>query len=96
MVLNQGGFYKQDPLRKIPGPPLVPLFGNALQLDQPRLHIQLHEWAKEYGPVMKIKIFTKPIVVVNSIKAINEALITKGKQDYTFTHAEQRDNLVED
>jgi len=57
----------------------VPLFGNALQLDQPRLHIQLHEWAKEYGPVMKIAIFTKPIVLVNTMKAINEALITKGR-----------------
>ena len=74
----------------------MPLFGNALQLDQPRLHIQLHEWAKEYGPVMKIKIFTKPIVLISSITAINEALITKGKQDYTFTRAEQRDSLGED
>ena len=72
-------FCMQDPLRQIPGPPGLPLFGNALQMDQSYLHVQLHEWAKEYGPVMKIKIFTKPIVLVNSIKAINEALLTKGK-----------------
>ena len=42
------------------------------------MHVQLYELAQKYGPVMKIYIFTKPVVVLNTADVIHEALIKRG------------------
>ncbi|XP_067941878.1 cytochrome P450 1A1-like [Watersipora subatra] len=68
----------RDPIRKIPGPPGLPILGNVLSLNPSFLHIQLFEMARKYGAVMKLKIFTYPIVVINSKDACLEALIKAG------------------
>lgn len=79
-----GFFFLQDPLRKIPGPTAWPLVGNALMLNPKRLHVQLCEMAKEYGPMMKIYMFNSPIVVVNSTDLCYDALNRNGKKDSVF------------
>ena len=78
----------QDPIRKIPGPPGLPILGNVLSLNPSFLHIQLFEMARKYGAVMKLKIFTYPIVVINSKDACLEALIKAGETQF-FTFSEQ-------
>lgn len=45
-------------LRKIadlPGPTTLPFVGNALQLDVPRLHLVMEGWARQYGPVFRMR-----------------------------------------
>ena len=42
------------------------------------MHVQLYELAQKYGPVMKIYIFTKPVVVLNTADVIYEAKIIRG------------------
>lgn len=38
----------------LPGPRRLPILGNALQLDVPRLHLVFEEWARTYGPLYTI------------------------------------------
>ncbi|XP_067943083.1 cytochrome P450 1A1-like [Watersipora subatra] len=70
--------WMKDPIRKIPGPPGLPILGNALSLYMPNLHNQFYDMAREYGAVMKVTIFGVPIVVINSKEACVEALIKTG------------------
>jgi cytochrome P450/nitrite reductase/ring-hydroxylating ferredoxin subunit len=48
----------------LPGPRGIPLLGNALQLDLPRLHAQAEAWAVEHGPLYAIRIGSVRTVVV--------------------------------
>lgn len=50
-------------LRDLPGPRGLPFLGNALQLDIPRLHLILEKWAATYGPLYKIGLGPRPVVV---------------------------------
>lgn len=49
---------------QLPGPRGIPFFGNALQLDVPRLHLQLEQWCREHGSVFKLKLVKRKVVVV--------------------------------
>uniref|UniRef100_A0A3P8PNZ6 Cytochrome P450, family 2, subfamily X, polypeptide 9 n=1 Tax=Astatotilapia calliptera TaxID=8154 RepID=A0A3P8PNZ6_ASTCA len=60
-----------------PGPPILPLLGNILQL---RLENPLKDFErlrKSYGDVYSIYIGLKPAVIINGMKAIKEAIVTK-------------------
>jgi len=49
----------------LPGPRGVPLLGNLLQLDLPRLHQVLEEWAETYGSLYTYRMGRSPVVVVS-------------------------------
>jgi cytochrome P450/nitrite reductase/ring-hydroxylating ferredoxin subunit len=49
----------------LPGPRGVPLLGNALQVDMPRLHESLEAWAKVHGPLYAIRMGGQRIVAVS-------------------------------
>lgn len=49
----------------LPGPRGLPLIGNAWQLDSLQFHVGLENWAREFGPIYKIKLGRKPIVIVS-------------------------------
>ncbi|KZT57869.1 cytochrome P450 [Calocera cornea HHB12733] len=57
-----------------PGPPGLPLLGNALQLPREFLHYKFVEWAKEYGPVFSLNVAGKPWLVVNNWKTAADIL----------------------
>ena len=42
-------------LGDLPGPPGLPLFGNLLQLEAPRLHRILGAWADRYGSLYRMR-----------------------------------------
>ena len=45
----------QRTVKSLPGPKGKPIVGNIPDIDFPVFHQQLHEWAKEYGDMYKIK-----------------------------------------
>ncbi len=65
------------PIRRfdeLPGPPGVPVFGNLLQIDSSRMHLQLEAWRARYGPVYRLKLAHRRLVVVSDHDVIAAAL----------------------
>jgi cytochrome P450/nitrite reductase/ring-hydroxylating ferredoxin subunit len=58
----------------LPGPAGLPFFGNAFQLDIPRLHEILEGWAAEYGPVFRYRLGTNTTIAVADPELVDEAL----------------------
>jgi cytochrome P450 len=54
----------------LPGPSGVPLLGNLLQLDPPRLHLTLERWAAEYGALYRMQMGRRPVLVVADSRPI--------------------------
>jgi len=48
----------------LPGPRGVPIFGNLLQIDSTRMHLQLEQWCATFGPVFKLRLGRRRVVVV--------------------------------
>ena len=48
----------------LPGPRGLPWFGNALQVDPPRLHQQLEGWSREFGRIFKLLLVKRRVVVL--------------------------------
>lgn len=51
-------------LSDLRGPRPWPVLGNLPQLDLPRMHKRLEAWAEEYGPLYRLKLGRKTIVVL--------------------------------
>jgi cytochrome P450 len=59
----------------LPGPPGLPLLGNAHQLlRSTRIHLVAEEWARRYGPIVRINVGRQLIIAVADADAINEIL----------------------
>ena len=52
-------------LEDLTGPKPWPVFGNALQMDLPRMHQQVEDWADRYGPLYRLKFGRKTMVVLS-------------------------------
>ncbi|KAK6067266.1 cytochrome P450 2D18 [Seiridium cupressi] len=64
--------------RMPPGPPTVPIFGNALQIPVTGLAKKFREWADEYGPIYSLTIGPTTIIVLSDRKALHSLLDKKG------------------
>ncbi|KAK2816538.1 hypothetical protein Q7C36_022809 [Tachysurus vachellii] len=67
----------QKPKNFPPGPQPIPLFGNLFQLNINNPLKDFERFAERYGIVYSLYIGTRPAVVLNGLKAIKEALVTK-------------------
>lgn len=66
-----------SPTRKLadlPGPRKLPLFGNTHQIDSARFHVTLENWAREFGPLYKIYLGSRPLVVLSDNAVIAHLL----------------------
>ncbi|XP_042152588.1 cytochrome P450 2M1-like [Oncorhynchus tshawytscha] len=63
-----------------PGPSLIPLLGNLLQMDLKRPDKSYMELSKKYGSVFTVWLGPKPVVVVSGYQAIKEALVDQGEE----------------
>jgi cytochrome P450 len=56
---------KQPPrqFKDLPGPRALPVVGNLLQIKPDRLHLQMEQWCREYGPVFKLQMGPRRAVV---------------------------------
>jgi cytochrome P450/nitrite reductase/ring-hydroxylating ferredoxin subunit len=71
------GTARQTGCRRIsdlPGPPSLPILGNLLQLDMPRLHEVMEGWAAEYGSIFRYRQGVKSVVVVSEPR-LNEQVL---------------------
>ncbi|XP_043824520.1 cytochrome P450 2D14 [Dromiciops gliroides] len=69
----------QRPLRYPPGPPLMPLLGNTLQVDFRDLHDSFKQLRAKFGDVFSLQMVRTPVVVLNGHKAVLEALVQKSE-----------------
>ncbi|MDM0014470.1 cytochrome P450 [Variovorax sp. J22P168] len=49
---------------QLPGPRGSPLIGNLLQIDGPRFHLQLEQWAREHGDYYQLRTGRRRLLVV--------------------------------
>ncbi len=59
---------------ELPGPRGVPVFGNLLQVESGRLHLQLEQWCKTYGPFFRLRLGPRRIVVVGDHELVAQIL----------------------
>ncbi|KAL1535415.1 6,7,8-trihydroxycoumarin synthase-like [Salvia divinorum] len=58
-----------------PGPPPLPLIGNFHQLGRAaEPHIYLHHLSKKYGPIIHMKLASRPLLVISSAKLAKQVL----------------------
>jgi cytochrome P450 len=48
----------------LPGPSGLPILGNALQIESTRLHRQIFDWSQQFGPLFKLKLVNRRVLVV--------------------------------
>ncbi|KAM0790540.1 hypothetical protein ACM66B_003409 [Microbotryomycetes sp. NB124-2] len=60
IVSNKG----QPKGKPLPGPKGVPVFGNMFQLPKSRPWVKMEEWTREYGPIYKLKLGRREMVVL--------------------------------
>ncbi len=58
----------------LPGPPTWPFFGNLLQIESTRLHLQLEQWCEQYGSIFRLKLGSRRAIVVGDHELIARAL----------------------
>ncbi|MBK4737564.1 cytochrome P450 [Noviherbaspirillum pedocola] len=61
-------------IRDLPGPRGMPLLGNALQIDQPRLHAQLEDWCRQYGERFRVAFGPRRFLVTANADDIAQVL----------------------
>ena len=60
--------------RDLPGPRGLPLVGNGHQVRATRFHQQLEDWAEEYGPVFRLRIGPRRLLVTRDAGAVSAIL----------------------
>ncbi|XP_042559174.1 cytochrome P450 2K3-like [Clupea harengus] len=63
-----------------PGPRVLPLLGNLLQLDLKRTYRSLCELSKKYGPVFTVSFGPKKVVVLAGYKTVKQALQNQAEE----------------
>ncbi|PVH69785.1 cytochrome P450 [Cadophora sp. DSE1049] len=61
--------------RMPPGPPTIPVLGNAHQIPSTGLYKQFREWSKQYGAIFTLKLGSANVVVLCDRKAIHKLLL---------------------
>jgi cytochrome P450 len=58
----------------LPGPRAYPLVGNALQLESGKSHLQMERWCDEYGPIFRLRIGSRRVMVVGDHALVAQVL----------------------
>ena len=61
-------------LAELDGPPGWPLVGNLPQIEIPSLHTQLEAWARRYGPLYRLRLGPRDVLVVSQADLIASML----------------------
>jgi cytochrome P450 len=58
----------------LPGPRALPVVGNLLQIKPDRLHLQMEQWCKQYGPIFKLQLGPRKAVVFGDHSLVQATL----------------------
>jgi cytochrome P450/nitrite reductase/ring-hydroxylating ferredoxin subunit len=58
----------------LPSPPGLPLIGNTLQIDVPRFHLILEDWARVHGAIYRVDVVGRPLIAVSDVELIEQVL----------------------
>ena len=61
-------------LQDLPGPPGWPVLGNLPQVEPARFHLQLGEWARQYGRFFKLRMANRQLLVAADHEAVAAVL----------------------
>jgi cytochrome P450 len=61
-------------LSDLPGPRALPLLGNLHQIDRARFHRTMEDWAREFGPLYRVKLPRGAFLVVSDHELIAQVL----------------------
>ncbi|KAJ6623187.1 cytochrome P450 [Mycena sp. CBHHK59/15] len=70
---------KQQPAPFPPGPKGMPIVGNAADLPQSQPWLTFSEWAKQYGPIVHLRVLGQSIIVLNDVNYAAEMLDKKSR-----------------
>ena len=65
---------KSRRIKDLPGPPGLPVLGNALQVKSETLHQQAEQWTRKYGSVFRFRIAARQFVVMSDPEMIAAVL----------------------
>jgi cytochrome P450 len=66
-------------ISQLPGPKGLPILGNLLQIELPKLHLIMEQWADLYGDVYKFKLANKTVVAISNTELIQTILRDRPK-----------------
>ncbi|KXH40283.1 cytochrome P450 2D18 [Colletotrichum salicis] len=61
-----------------PGPPTLPILGNAHLIPSKGMYSKFREWANQYGSIYSLKVGQSTMIVLNDRHAVHELLTSKG------------------
>jgi cytochrome P450 len=61
-------------IKDLPGPPVWPLVGNALQVKVSRIHLDMEQWCLRYGPLFRVYLGRQPLLVVANHATVSALL----------------------
>ncbi len=61
-------------IKNLPGPRAWPLVGNALQVKVSRIHRDMEQWCQRYGPLFKVYLGRRPLLVVANHATVSALL----------------------
>jgi len=73
-LVNEKSLSGHLQIAQLPGPPGLPLVGNLLQLSTEKLHQIFEQWSEQYGPIYKIKLGSRPVVILTGPESIQYVL----------------------
>ncbi|KAF2113642.1 cytochrome P450 [Lophiotrema nucula] len=60
-----------------PGPPTIPILGNAHQIPKTGFHEQALVWSRQYGKIVSLKVGASTIIILNDRKAVHDLVDKK-------------------
>jgi len=63
-----------------PGPPTIPILGNALMVPAKFAQLKFTEWARQYGGIFSFKIGHGTVVVVSDATVLKEFMDTRSNE----------------
>lgn len=67
-------------LRALPGPPTKAFVGNAGQFDPLAPYVSFQKWAREYGPIFRVKLGSQTYISVNDPRIAKELFEKRGNK----------------
>ncbi|XTI92692.1 hypothetical protein V2W45_1425396 [Cenococcum geophilum] len=72
--LLKGCRYGMQPKGYPPSPPTLPITGNLHQMPMENVHIKFQQWAKQYGPVVSLKLRSQTLILLNTDYIVKDLL----------------------